>query len=105
MTNTNNTKSFENLKKITDTVRSQNPNCIYATSNLITRKDKPGMQKKVQEFNDRLEKFCTKNKIDLIENNNMDNTCVTYKRLHLNKKGNSYLANNFIDYINYEDTH
>ena len=90
---TNNTKSFENYKKITDTIKSKLPNCKYAVS-----KDKPDIEKKVIEFNSRLSKFCSKNKIDIIENKNLDGSCPSFKKLHLNK-GNSYLANNFLDFL------
>ena len=47
---TNNTKLFENYKKIKDTIKSKLPNCKYAISNVIMRKDKPDMVKKVIEF-------------------------------------------------------
>ena len=96
---TNNTKSFENYKKITDTIKSKLPNCKYAISNVVMRKDKPDIEKKVIEFNSRLSKFCSKNKIDIIENKNLDGSCLSFKKLHLNKKGNSYLANNFLDFL------
>ena len=96
---TNNTKSFENYKKITDTIKSKLPNCKYAISNVVMRKDKPDIEKKVIEFNSRLSKFCSKNKIDIIENENLDGSCLSFKKLHLNKKGNSYLANNFLDFL------
>ena len=95
---TNDTKSFENYKKITDTVKSKLPNCKYAISNVIIRKDKANIEK-VIEFNSRLSKFCSKNKMDIIENENLDGSCLSFKKLHLNKKGNSYLANNFSDFL------
>ena len=48
---TNNTKSFEDYKKATDTIKSKLPNCKYAISNVIMRKDKLDIEKKVTEFN------------------------------------------------------
>ena len=96
---TNNTNSFENYKKITDTIKSKLPNCKYAIFNVVMRKDKQDIEKKVIEFNSRLSKFCSKNKIDIIENENLDGSCLSFKKLHLNKKGNSYLANNFLDFL------
>ena len=48
---TNNTKSFENYKMITDTIKSKSPNCKYAISNIIIiRKDKPVIENKFIEF-------------------------------------------------------
>ena len=53
---------------------------------------------KVETFNIKLSKilnFCKNNKIDIIGNKNLDDSCLNYKQLHLNRKGNSYLAKNF----------
>ena len=96
---TNNSKSLENYKRLADSVRSKLPNYKLAISNVITRKDKNEIDKKVEAFNFKLSKFCKKNKIDVIDNKNLDDSCLNYKQLHLNRKGNSYLANNFLDYI------
>ena len=86
--NTYNTKSFENYKKITYTIKSKLPNCKYAISNVVMRKDKPDIEKKVIEFSSRLSKFCSKNKIGIIEKENLD---LSFKKLYLNKKGNYYI--------------
>ena len=82
-----------------DSVRSKLPNCKLAMSNVTTRKDKNEIDKKVETFKIKLSKFCKKNKIDIIDNKNLDDSCLNYKQLHLNRKGNSYLANNFLDYL------
>ena len=66
-----------------------------AISNVIMRKDKPDIEKKVIEFNSRLSKFCRKYKIDVIKNENIDEICLIFKKLHINKKRSSYLANIF----------
>ena len=57
------------------------------------------LTKKVETFNIKLSKFFKKNKIDIIDNKNLGDSCLNYKQLHLNRKGNSYLANNFLDYL------
>ena len=96
---TNNIKSLENYKRILDLVRSKLPNCKLAISNVTTRKDRKGIDEKVEKFNARLWKFCEKNKVDCIDNSNLDVSCLSFKKLHLNGKGDSYLANNFLDYL------
>ena len=63
-----------------------------------TRKDKE-IDKKVETFNIKLSKLCKKNKIDVTDNKNPDDNYLNYKQLHLNSKGNSYLANNSLDYL------
>ena len=96
---TNNCKSLENYKCMADSVRSKLPNCKLAISNVIRRNDKNEIDKKVETLNIKLSKFCKKNKINIINNKNLDDSCLNYKQLHLNRKGNSYLANNFLDYL------
>ena len=78
-----------------DTIKSKLPNCKCAISNVIIRKDKPDIEKKVIEFNSRLSRFGSKKKMDIIENENLDGSCLSFKKLHLNKKDNFYLANIF----------
>ena len=72
---------------------------VYAISNIIIRKYKPNIEKKVIEFNSRLSKFCSKNKIGIIENENLHGNCLSFKKLHLNKKSSSYLANNCLGFL------
>ena len=83
---TNKTKSFENYKNLTDTINPNLPNFKYAILKVIIRKYKPGIGKRVIYFNNRLSKFCSKNKIDIIENKNLDESCLSFKKLHLDKK-------------------
>ena len=60
---TNNNKLLENYKGMADLVRSKLPNCKLVISNLMTRKDKNEIDKKVETFKIKLSKFCKKNKI------------------------------------------
>ena len=53
----NNSKSLENYKRMADSVRSILPNCKLAMSNVITRKDKNEIDKKVETFNIKLSNF------------------------------------------------
>ena len=55
--------------------------------------------KKVEIFDIKLSRFCKKNKIDIIDNKNLNESCLNYEQLHLVRKGNSSLANNFLDYL------
>ena len=82
-----------------DSVKSKLSNCKLAISNVITRKFKNKIDKKVETFNITLSKFCKTNKIDLIDNKNLYDSCLNYKQHHLNRTGNSYLANNFLGYL------
>ena len=39
----------------------------------------------IYTFNIKLSKFCKRSKIDKIDNKNLDDSCLNYKQLHLNK--------------------
>ena len=69
----------------------------------MSQQEKIGMKltKKVEAFNIKLSEFSKKNnQIDIIDNKNLDYSCLNYKQPRLNRKSNSYLANNFLDYVN-----
>ena len=49
--------------------------------------------------NNRLEKYCKGNEFFFIDNSNIDASYLNKSKLHLNRKGTSYLANNFRNHI------
>ena len=53
----------------------------------------------VVSTNNRLEKYCKGNKFFFIDNSNIYASCLNKSKLHLNRKGTSYLANNFRNHI------
>ena len=69
-------------------MRKQSPHTKVAISALITRKDKI-------DYDD-IMSLCEENLIDFIKHDNIDESCLGIKKLHVNKKGNAYLANDFI---------
>ena len=72
---TSNSKSLENYKRMADSVRHKLTNCKLAISNVITRKDKNEME----TLNIKLSKIYKKNNIDIIDNINLDDSCLNYK--------------------------
>ena len=53
-----------------------------------------------QPLNSEIEMLCKANKIDFINNDNIDEGCLSRRKLHLNQKGTSCLAKNLKNYIN-----
>ena len=49
--------------------------------------------------NNRLEKYCKRNEFFFINKSNIDVSCLNKRKLHLNRKGTYYLANNFRKHI------
>ena len=75
------------------------PNTKVAFSSIVTRKDKKDISKTVQDTNSPLKNYCSLNNIDFIQNSNIMEEHLGIKKLHLDKKGNSLLANNFLKYL------
>ena len=90
---------LNNVKKILKQVKKLSPNTKVAFSSIVTRKDKKDISKTVQDTNLRLKNYCSQKNIDFIQNSNIMAEHLGIKKLHLNKKGNSLLANNFLKYL------
>ena len=93
-------KTIDNLKNICDYVSSNSKNTKISVSTITLRKDEADLENKVKIMNDRLRKFADKNGLHLIDNDNIDETCLGKGKLHLNKVGKSLLAKNFMKYLN-----
>ena len=91
--------TIANYKSIIDKVIKQSPQTKLAISSLIIRKDKKDYDNRVATLNNDIKTLCEENLIDFIKHDNIDESCLGIKKLHLNKKGNSYFANNFINYV------
>lgn len=88
------------LKDTIETIRKESPQTVICVSALITRNDKSGLAAKVEDTNRRLKALCIEEKIEIIDNSNIDESCLNLGRLHLNRKGNAYFAGNLLNYIN-----
>ena len=51
------------------------------------------------DVNEKLQRFCNSKGFSFIDNNNIDRSCLSKGKLHLNKRGSSYLANNFKKFV------
>ena len=97
---TNKVDTISNYQIIVNKIKKVSPHTKIVISSVITRKDKPNHDAKVTELNVKLKKFCDDNLVDYISHDNIEETCLSFKKLHLNKKGNAFLAKNFINYVN-----
>ena len=67
----------------------------------ILRKGKDGKYtRKVRDLKRKIQKHCMDENIPFITNENVSQGELGMEGLHLNRKGNSQLAQNFIDVIN-----
>ena len=93
-------KTIINLQNIVDDVKSSSPKTEVVISLATTRSDRNGMELKVKNLNEKLEKFANNNKIQIIDNRNIGASSLSIKKLHLSTKGDAQLAKNFISFVN-----
>ena len=91
--------TVENVRNIVDHVTTNSPGTEIVLSDVCIRDDKPQIQQKVNILNKALHVFCSKNNIRCIKNANIETSCLSKKKLHLNKKGLSKLAVNLKEFI------
>ena len=86
------------MENIFRNVRSISPNMPMAWSVITPRVD-GDYAKVIKEKNDKMRQVCERYKVDIIEHHNFDSSCLGEKGLHPNKKGNSILAVNYLNYM------
>lgn len=97
---TNDIDTLKNIDRIVQCVKKKSPDTELIMSEIIIRKDIKGIDKKVELLNENIKKSCEAHNITLIRHENIMEPHLSYKKLHLNKKGISTLAYNFINCIN-----
>ena len=53
----------------------------------------------MKKLNDELNKFCNERNLGVVQNGNVENSCLAKKKLHLNQKGLKRLALNFKSFL------
>ena len=91
--------TIDNWNEIIESAKRESPDTEIVFSTLTIRKDRPGMPKRVKALNSKIREFCEKNNVKVISNANVDENCLSAKKLHLNQRGNSVLARNFLNFI------
>ena len=86
-------------KKIPKKVNKCSPEIKVVFSGIIVQKDKKKIHKDIIDTNARLKNFYSQKDIDYVDNTNINEDHLGVKKLHLNKKGNSMFARNFIRYF------
>lgn len=90
-----------NIKKITKLVKEGAPNTTLTFSSILIRKDQAKItEKMIDDVNSRIKNYCAQNDLGFIDNSNIDASMLGKMKLHMNKKGSSFLAKNFINHMN-----
>ena len=91
--------TLETIREMIIETKKETPQTTIVLSTLTMRRDHEGMNKKVNNLNRDLKKLAVEINIPIIDNSNIDISCLSSRQLHLNRKGDSVLARNFIRYI------
>ena len=84
----------ENIQVIIDFIKESSPETEVILSNICYRADKTSYREMQNERNKEIFEVANANNLRLIDNHNIDDSCLTKKKLHLNRKGFSRLAIN-----------
>ena len=68
-------------------------------SGLIKRYDQD-FNEDIKSINEKIQNLCTSKGLSFIDNSNIDKSCLNRSKLHLNRRGSSFLANNFKQFVN-----
>ena len=97
----NNINTVKKIKKFVKEIEENNQENIpqVVISSIIKRYDQD-YHEEIQSMNDKLQRFSTSKGLSFIDNNNIDKSCLNKGKLHLNRRGSSFLANNFKNFVN-----
>ena len=68
-------------------------------SSIIKRADKPELNHKIMQINDKLKSLCLENGYDFIDNINIGFRHLGRDKLHINKEGQRLLAVNYLNHL------
>ena len=97
---TNDVATIKHVERIIQMVKKKSPKTKIAFSSIINRKDKKGMTEKIRTMNKRLKNVTDTHNVAFIINDTIKENELDKWKLHLNKKGNIQLQNNFINLMN-----
>ena len=97
----NNINTVKKIKKLVKEIEENNHENIpqVVIFNIIKRNDQD-CNEEIQSVNDKLQRFCTSKGLSFNDNNNIVKSCLNKDKLHLNRRGSSFLANNFKRFVN-----
>ena len=98
----NNINTVKKIKKLVKEIEENNHENIpqVVISSIIKRYDQD-YNEEIQSINDKLQRFCTSKGLSFIDNNNIDKSCLNKGKFHLNRRGSSFLANDFKKFVKY----
>ena len=85
------------LKEIEGYDTHKKPHVVI--SSLIKRYDQD-FNEDIKSINEKIQSLCKSKGLSFIDKSNIDKSCLNRSELHLNRRGSSFLANNFKKFVN-----
>ena len=97
----NNINTVEKIRKLIKEIdENKHENITQVVISSIIKQYDQDYNEKIQSINDKLQRFCASKGLSFIDNNNIDKSCLDKGKLHLNRRGSSFLANSFKKSVN-----
>ena len=90
--------TINNIEKLVNEAKRISPSTNLVLSELIIRHDTLQRKQKSEDLNKKLKDLAKRLQIPVICHANIDSQCLGKGKLHLNRKGNSFLARNLLDF-------
>ena len=90
--------TVKKIKKSAKEIEENDGSTDMVISGLIKWFDRNGIDD-IERINEKLKRWCIGKGLTFIDNNNINESCLNRGKLHLNRRGSSYLANNFKKFI------
>ena len=95
---TNDVNTTKKIKKLIKEIKENFTSTELVISGIIQRYDQ-NFNEDIERINEKLRKLCVSKGLTFIDNKNINEGCLNRGKLHLNRRGSSYLANNFKKYV------
>ena len=95
-------ETAKHIEELANCVKQRFPSSQIGLPSIINRNDIE-LSTNIMDVHKKIEELCDKRGFEFIDNQNINNSCLNGSNLHLNPKGSTYLAVNFIKFIRGKD--
>ena len=78
--------TVENFKQVMNNIKKASPTISVIISDICLREDRPGIDEKRTALNKKIHQLAKELNISVLNNGNIDSSCLSRKKLHLNRK-------------------
>ncbi len=86
--------TIDNFEKVINIAKQKSPSTRIILSDVCLREDKPNIEGKRIALNKKIHQLAKELNVSVLNNDNIDSSCLSRKKLHLNRKGMAKIATN-----------